>query len=62
MSDIEFIRKFSKITVKGACDQAGVNKSNIWSDKAKEDNIKAVKKILIISMLNLLKDEVSNEN
>jgi hypothetical protein len=44
--DLEYIKRFSQITIIKACKLAGVDKSNIWSGKASKKNIKKVRKIL----------------
>lgn len=41
--DMEFIKKFSKITIKKACENAGVNSSNLHNGITTEENIKKVK-------------------
>lgn len=44
--DLEYIKKFSQITIIKACKLARVNKSNIWTGKASKKKIKKVRKIL----------------
>ena len=47
MEDLEFIKKFSKITIKKVCEIAKVNRSNLMSGKIKdEEKIKKVRKAL----------------
>ena len=41
--DMDFIKKFSKITIKKACDSAGVNSSNLHNGITTDENIKKVK-------------------
>ena len=41
--DMEFIKKFSKITIKKACQNAGVNCSNLHNGFTSEENVKKVK-------------------
>jgi hypothetical protein len=43
---LDFIKKFSKISITMACEKAGVDRQNVLSGKAKVDKIKKVKKIL----------------
>lgn len=40
--DLEFIRKFAKITIAGICKDLNINKSNVWRGTAKKDTIKKV--------------------
>ena len=59
MNDLEFIKRFSKITVKGACERAGVNSpSNLFADRVAKDKVHQVKMHIYNSVLNLLQDDV----
>lgn len=42
LSDLDFIKDFSKITISGICKDLNVNKSNLWRGTAKKDSIKKV--------------------
>ena len=47
MEDLEFIKKFSKITIKKVCELSGVNRSNLMSGKIKDEKkIKKVRKAI----------------
>lgn len=46
MEDLEYIKKFSQITIIEVCKKAGVNPSNLWSGKTSKKNINKVKKLL----------------
>ena len=61
--DLEYIKMFSKITIKDACVRAGVHKQNLWTGKTSKKNIKKVRKILEndIATLYLYKDGVVSE-
>ena len=59
--DLEYIKKFSQITVKEVCNKAGVNCSNLWSGKTSKKNIKKVKKILESEVAKLYIIEDTNE-
>lgn len=61
MKDIEFIKKFSKITIKSACDQAGVSKSNFWGERVNEEKVKEIKRILLIAILKIIMEDLNNE-
>lgn len=56
--DLEYIRKFAKITIVKACEMAGVKKQNLWTGKTSKENIKKVRKILEsnVAELYLLRD------
>lgn len=57
--DLEYIKKFSLITVKEVCKKAGVDSSNLWSGRCSKKNIKKVKKMLEseVAKLYIIKDE-----
>lgn len=44
--DLEYIKRFSQITIIEACKKANVNKSNLWTGRTSKKNIKKVRKIL----------------
>lgn len=44
--DLEYIKKFSQITIREVCNKAGVNCSNLWSGRTSKKNIKKVRKLL----------------
>ena len=59
MNDLEFIKRFSKITVKGACEMSGVNSpSNLFADRVAKDKVHMVKMHLYNSILGLIQDDV----
>lgn len=62
MKDIEFIKRFSKISIRGACDKHGVKENNLWADKAADEKIEKVKNELIISVLMLVLEDLNNDN
>lgn len=43
-TDLEFIKTFSKITVKGVCLNNDIKANNIWSGKASAEQIHKVRK------------------
>ena len=61
MKDIEFIKKFSKITIKSACDKAGVSKSNFWGERISNEKAKEIKHILLISIFKIIIEDLDNE-
>lgn len=61
MDDLEYIKRFSQITIKLACEKANVNVSNLWSGKTSKKNIIKVKKILESEVAKLYILEDKNE-
>lgn len=61
MSDIEFIKKFSKITVRSACKKAGVNEHNFWGERVKQEKVKEIKNIIILAVIKLIEDELNEK-
>lgn len=45
-SDLEFIKNFSKITIKDICKKAKVNKANLYTNRASKENINKVKRLI----------------
>lgn len=43
MRDIDFIKKFSKITITGACKKAKVDRASLLSNRCKDDKAKKVR-------------------
>lgn len=61
MNDLEFIKRFSKITIKNACEKAGIaSSSNFWAGRVAPDKIARVKDILILEFLNLIQDDIDH--
>lgn len=44
MDDLEYIKKFSKITIKDVCEKTKVDKSNVFNGKASKKKINKVRK------------------
>ena len=55
--DLEFINRFSKITIKRACDHFGFNQSNITHGKSTKESTKKVRKYLEKEVANLYIEE-----
>lgn len=51
---IEFIQEFNKITIKGICDELGINHKNVYSGKSSDFNMQIVYSILIYKIKQLL--------
>ena len=46
MEDLDYIKKFSKISIKSVCDKAKVDKANLYAGKTSKKNIKKVRKYI----------------
>jgi len=46
MKDIDYIKNFSKITIKGACDKLCINRGNLLNGKTTKENEKKVREEL----------------
>lgn len=64
MEDLEYIKKFSKISIKSVCDKANVDKANLYSGRTSKKNIKKVRKYIEsnIAELYLLNEKENEEN
>lgn len=62
MEDLEYIKKFSKISIKSVCDKAKVDKANLYSGRTSKNNIKKVRKYIEsnIAELYLLNEDATN--
>ena len=63
MDDLEYIKRFSKITIKSVCEKTNVNKSNLFMNRTSRDNIKKVRKQIEndVAELYLVKDVFRND-
>ena len=63
MSDLEYIKKFSKITITKACKKEDVNMSNLFNGRISEEKTKKIKKRLEheIAKLYIIKECDENE-
>ena len=43
MDDYEYIKRFSKITIKKVCDDNNISDSNIWAKKASKEKMHLVR-------------------
>lgn len=59
MEDLDYIKKFSKITMKSVCEKTKVDKANLFNGKASKKKINKVKRQIEsdIARLYLLEDE-----
>lgn len=57
MKDLDFIRKFSKITVKDACKENHVNSSNLWSGRLSDEKVHLVRMYIEAKIAKLTVDD-----
>ena len=63
MEDLDYIKKFSKISIKSVCDKANVDKANLYSGRTSKKNIKKVRKYIESNIAELyLLNERDEEN
>ena len=46
MDDLEYIKKFSKITITKVCKMANVDQSNLWAGKTSKEKTKQIREII----------------
>lgn len=61
MTDLEFIKKFSKITIKDICNELKVNSGNLYNGKASKKNELKVALDIIKKVYRLI-DEYNMED
>lgn len=61
MQDLDYIKQFSKITIKGICEENKINRANLLNGKTTKKNIKKVREGIEneIAKLYLKKDETN---
>lgn len=54
MTDLEFIKKFSKIRISDICKNLKIQKNNVYTGKTKKENISRVKNEIYKELANLM--------
>lgn len=54
--DLEFIKKYSKISITAICKKIGANRGNVWSGRASAETIRKVREA-ITAELDLINGE-----
>ena len=62
MTELEFIKRFSKITIRKACEDTGVSPSNLWSGKANSIKVQKVREYIVTAVNNLLLEYGQSED
>lgn len=55
--NLEFLQKFSKITVKGICRKKGIDSANIYTGRASENTIEIVRNEIEKELNNIYREE-----
>lgn len=61
MSDLDYIKKFSKITVKKICINNDIDPSNLWAGRVSKEKIKLVRKAIESAIGNIYKEEYDQQ-
>ena len=62
MTNLEFIKLFSKISITKICRENNVRQNNLWAGKSKSENVKKVADGIVEDMLELLIKYVKDSN
>lgn len=54
MTDLEFIKKFSKIRISDICKNLKIQKNNVYTGKTKKENLIKVKNEIYKELANLM--------
>ncbi len=46
MDDLEFIQKFSKITVASICEKLNISRQNVYNGRTSKENLKKIRKTI----------------
>lgn len=57
MTDLEYIKKFSKITIKNICEKNNIKPNNLWSGKVSQRKIHKIKIAIDAELANLAIEE-----
>lgn len=61
MQDLEYIKKFSKITISGICEKKKINRANLLNNKSAPKNAKIVREEIESEIAKLyIKNEEEN--
>lgn len=61
MTDLEFIKTFSKITVKRVCEENNINSSNLWSGRLSKEKIHTIRKAIEAEVGNIYVKEFTGK-
>lgn len=61
MTDLDFIKKFSKITVKRVCEENGISSSNLWSGRLSQEKVHTIRKAIEAEMGTIYVEEFTTK-
>lgn len=61
MTDLDFIKRFNKITIKELCQENRINKSNLYTGKTSKKNQVLIKKAIWCEIAKLLIEDYKDE-
>lgn len=61
MDDLEFIKRFSKITIKKICKKASVSTSNLYTGRVSKEKLSLMRKLIEQELNKLNKKDDKNE-
>ena len=61
MTDLEFIKRFSKISITELCKKHSIDKSNLWAGRSKKEYATIIRNELIMEFMKILSDYIDNE-
>ena len=63
MTDLEFIKKFSKISISGICEKKKINRANLLTNRTTKKNAKIVREEIESEVAKLyIKNDEEKEN
>lgn len=61
MNDLDFIKKFSKISIKKVCRDNGVDSSNLWSGRVSNKKIRLIRKGIEFEISKIYKEDYEQQ-
>lgn len=61
MTDIEFIKRFSKMSVNSYCKKHNINKSNFWHGTAKKEYYRQIRVEIMNDFFDILLERMEDE-
>lgn len=57
MTDLEFIKRFSRINIKSICEENNINSANLWTGKTSKKNQLIIRKAIEYKLAKIHEDE-----
>ena len=61
MTDLDFIKRFSKISITELCKKHSIDKSNLWAGRGKKEYATIIRNELIMEFIKILNDYINDE-